>query len=557
MLSLLAEGADTIFGYPGGQIIPTYDTLYDFRDRINHILTRHEQGAVHAAQGFARVSGKVGVCMVTSGPGATNIVTGIADAMLDSTPIVCITGQVPAALLGTDAFQEADIISITMPISKWNYQVTKASEIPAAIARAFYIARSGRPGPVVIDIPKDAQIEEFDYSYKPCIYMRSYQPSKELNAEKMTRIQTAVEMINTSEKPLMLVGQGVILSGAEKSLVEFAEAAGVPMATTLMGISAVANDHPLFVGNLGMHGNLSANEMSQQSDLLIAVGMRFSDRVTGNVKTYAPNARIIQIDIDEAELGKNLPITIGIHADAKSALEAMKMGIVHRQRDEWMKVAEERRKFEYENVVCPGTMHEGDHISMCQAISAIAEAEKGNAVIVTDVGQNQMFAALYSKFNTSRSFITSGGLGTMGFGLPASMGAKIGAPDKEVVVIMGDGGFQMTMQELGTIMQNRIGVKMIVLNNTKLGMVRQWQELFFNERYSFTSLENPDFIMIAKAYGIPAERVTSKDELAAATQRMADAQGAYFLEIAVEPGDNVFPMVPAGASLSNIICKKG
>lgn len=556
LLSLLEEGADTVFGYPGGQIIPVYDALYDYRDRIHHILTRHEQGAVHAAQGFARATGRVGVCIVTSGPGATNLVTGIADAMLDSTPLVCVTGQVPATLLGTDAFQEADTISMTMPVSKWNYQVTRASEIPGAIARAFYIARTGRPGPVVIDFTKDAQNETFDYSYKPCINLRSYQPSVELTEETAEQLKQAVEMINAAEKPLILVGQGVKLSNGEQTLIEFAEAAGVPMATTLMGISAVPNGHPLFVGLLGMHGNLRANAMTQQSDLLISVGMRFSDRVTGNVKTYAPNAKIIHIDIDAAELGKNLPITLGIQADAKAALEAMKTGIVHRERSGWLAETKEHDKTEQECIVRPSTEHEDSYITMCEAVTAIADAEKGDAVIVTDVGQNQMFGARYSKFNRTRSFITSGGLGTMGFGLPAAIGAKVGLPEREVVVLMGDGGFQMTMQELGTIMQNRIAVKMVVLNNTYLGMVRQWQELFFDRRYSFTTLENPDFTVIAGAYGIPAERVADRGELKAAIERMARAEGSYFLEIDVLPEDNVFPMVPAGASLSDIMSTK-
>lgn len=552
LLSLIAEGTDTIFGYPGGQVIPIYDHLYHFTDRINHILTRHEQGAVHAAQGYARATGKVGVCLVTSGPGATNLVTGIADAMLDSTPLVCITGQVPCSLLGTDAFQEADTISMTMPISKWNYQVTQASEIPSAIARAFYIARSGRPGPVVIDISKNAQVEEFDYSYKPCIYLRSYKPHPELD---LTLIEKAVKMINASEKPLILVGQGVKLAHAEEKLLEFAEAAGVPMASTLMGISAVPNNHPLFVGNLGMHGNLAANEMTQYSDLIIAVGMRFSDRVTGDVKNYAPHAKIIHIDVDAAELNKNIKADLPIHADAADALEAMKRGISYKDRSRWLALAAENNKKEFAEVVLPSTDPQGEYISMYDVISTLAEVEKGDAVIVTDVGQNQMFSARYSKFNQTRSFITSGGLGTMGFGLPAAMGAKLGVPDREVVAIMGDGGFQMTMQELGTIMQNRIGLKMIVLNNTYLGMVRQWQQLFFGKRYSFTQLENPDFPAIAAAYGIANRRVERLADLKAAVQELADAPGAYFLEVDVLPEENVFPMVPAGASLSDTICK--
>ena len=405
LLSLIAEGTDTIFGYPGGQVIPIYDHLYHHTDRLHHILTRHEQGAVHAAQGYARATGKVGVCLATSGPGATNLVTGIADAMLDSTPIVCITGQVPAALLGTDAFQEADTISMTMPISKWNYQVTKASEIPRAIARAYYIARTGRPGPVVIDISKNAQVEEFDFSYKPCIYLRSYHPKPELDKQAVAR---AVEMLNASEKPLILVGQGVKLAGAERRLVELAEAAGAPMASTLMGISAVPSGHPLFVGNLGMHGNIAANEMTQQSDLILAVGMRFSDRVTGDVKNYAPHAKIIHIDIDSAELGKNLPVELPIHADAGEALEAMKSGIRHKDRSAWIDVAKGCDRREYEEVVRPSSDPQGRFISMYDAISTLAEVEKGDAVIVTDVGQNQMFSARYSKFNSTRSFITSG-----------------------------------------------------------------------------------------------------------------------------------------------------
>ncbi|HJB85111.1 MAG TPA: biosynthetic-type acetolactate synthase large subunit [Candidatus Alistipes merdigallinarum] len=553
LLSLIAEGTDTIFGYPGGQVIPIYDHLYHFTDRINHILTRHEQGAVHAAQGYARATGKVGVCLVTSGPGATNLVTGIADAMLDSTPLVCITGQVPCSLLGTDAFQEADTISMTMPISKWNYQVTQASEIPSAIARAFYIARSGRPGPVVIDISKNAQVEEFDFSYKPCIYLRSYKPHPELD---LAQVDQAVQMINAAEKPLLLVGQGVKLANAESKLLEFAEAAGVPMASTLMGISAVPSNHPLFVGNLGMHGNLAANEMTQNSDLIIAVGMRFSDRVTGDVKNYAPHAKIIHIDVDAAELNKNIKADLPIHADAADALEAMKRGISYKDRSRWLALAAENNKKEFAEVVLPSTDPQGEYISMYDVVSTLAEVEKGDAVIVTDVGQNQMFSARYSKFNQTRSFITSGGLGTMGFGLPAAMGAKLGVPDREVVAIMGDGGFQMTMQELGTIMQNHIGLKMIVLNNTYLGMVRQWQQLFFGKRYSFTQLENPDFPAIAAAYGIANRRVERLADLKAAIQELAEAPGAYFLEVDVLPEENVFPMVPAGASLSDTICKE-
>lgn len=549
LLSLIEEGVDVLFGYPGGQVIPIYDHIYDYKDRIHHILTRHEQGAVHAAQGYARATGRVGVCLATSGPGATNLMTGIADAMLDSTPLVCITGQVPSSLLGSDAFQEADTISMTMPITKWNYQVTTASEIPKAVAKAFYIARSGRPGPVVIDIAKNAQVEEMEFAYKPCISLRSYIPRPMLQPETIAR---AVEMINAAERPLVLVGQGVKLAGAEQKMIELAETGNLPMATTLMGISAIPNDHPQFVGNLGMHGNLAANQMTQHSDLILAVGMRFSDRITGDVSQYAPQAKIIQIDIDPAELGKNLRVDLPIHADAGDALEALKVGLKHKDRSQWFDFARQQWEIERERL-SHTTDHKNQYISMAEVIRSLAETEQGNAVIVTDVGQNQMFAALYSKFNRTRSFITSGGLGTMGFGLPAALGAKLGVPDREVVAVLGDGGFQMTMQELGTIMQNRIGVKIIILNNTYLGMVRQWQELFFNHRYSFTQLENPDFSLIAKAYDIPSERIMRPEELNGALERMKQASGSYLLEIVVLPEENVFPMVPAGASLSDLI----
>lgn len=550
MKSLIAEGTDTMFGYPGGQVIPIYDTLYDYRDRIKHILTRHEQGAVHAAQGYARATGKVGVCMATSGPGATNLVTGIADAMLDSTPLVCITGQVPAGILGTDAFQEADIISMTMPITKWNYQVTAASEVGPAIAKAFYIARSGRPGPVLIDITKNAQVEMADFAYKPCLGLRSYVPKPKLDSELAAK---AVEMINASQQPLILVGQGVKLAGAEKSLAEFAEAGHIPMASTLMGISAIENGHPLFVGNLGMHGNIAANEMSQAADLIIAIGMRFSDRVTGDASCYAPNAKIIHVDIDMAELGKNIDADLPINADAGDALEAFKIGLKYKERGDWFAFAEEKKELEYEKVINCCTDPAAEHITMAHVIKELADIVDGNAVIVTDVGQNQMFSARYSRFNKTRSFITSGGLGTMGFGLPAAMGAKVGVPDREVIAVMGDGGFQMTMQELGTIMQNKIGLKMLILNNTYLGMVRQWQQLFFDRRYSFTELENPDFPTIATAYGIPGKKVTDPLGLRVALEEMHKAEGAYLLEVAILPEHNVFPMVPAGAPLSNML----
>ena len=552
LLSLIAEGADIIFGYPGGQVIPVYDSLYDYSTRIRHILTRHEQGAVHAAQGFARATGKVGVCLATSGPGATNFITGIADAMLDSTPIVCITGQVPAAMLGSDAFQEADMVSMTTPITKWNFQVTSASEIPGAIAKAFYIARSGRPGPVVIDITKNAQIEEAEFSYEPCTYLRSYLPTPIIDH---SAIDSAIDMINSAAKPLLIIGQGVKLSNAEQELILFAERGNLPIASTLMGISAVPNNHPLFIGNLGMHGNVAANRMTQDSDLIIAIGMRFSDRITGDVKSYAPNAKIIHIDIDLAELGKNLRVDLPIKADAKEAIQLLTEGIKHVERADWFTFASDMDAEEKREVTDNCGDPKGEYISMAQVVQQLAIAEESNAIIVTDVGQNQMFSALYSRFNHTRSFITSGGLGTMGYGLPAAIGAKVGVPEREVVAIMGDGGFQMNIQELGTIMQENLGLKMIVLNNSFLGMVRQWQELFFDARYSFTNLANPDFVAIAKAYNINAAQVSSPAELNKALEELVNAEGSYLLEIRVMAQENIFPMVPAGASLSKLIYK--
>ena len=552
LLSLIAESADTIFGYPGGQVIPIYDSLYSYTTQIRHILTRHEQGAVHAAQGFARATGRVGVCLATSGPGATNLITGIADAMLDSTPIVCITGQVPAKMLGTDAFQEADIISMTIPITKWNFQVTSASEIPGAIAKAFYIASTGRPGPVVIDITKSAQIEFLDFTYEQCTSLRSYSPTPVVD---LSAIDSAIEMINAAKKPLLIIGQGVKLSNAEQELISLAESGNIPIASTLMGISAVPNSHPLFIGNLGMHGNVAANRMTQDSDLIVAIGMRFSDRITGDVTCYAPNAKIIHIDIDLSELGKIIRVDLPINADAKEAIQLITKGMRHVDRADWFTYAQQMDAEEKREVTDNCSDPSGEQISMADVIQQLAIAESANAIIVTDVGQNQMFSALYSRFNNTRSFITSGGLGTMGYGLPAAIGAKIGVQDREVVAIMGDGGFQMNIQELGTIMQENLGLKMIVLNNSFLGMVRQWQELFFDARYSFTTLANPDFVAITKAYNIPAVRVTSPSELNKALEDMVNAKGAYLLEICVMSQENIFPMVPAGASLSKLIYK--
>lgn len=552
LLSLLEEGVTDLFGYPGGAIIPLYDKLYDYTDRLNHILTRHEQGAVHAAQGYARATGRVGVCMATSGPGATNLITGIADAMVDSTPLVCITAQVAASLLGTDAFQEADIISMTIPVTKWNHQVTSAAELPETIAKAFYIARTGRPGPVVIDITKNAQTEILDsFVYTPCTGLRSYLPEPEVRDEAVAR---AVELIDASRRPLMITGQGVMLSGGEAEAARLAERCAIPVATTLMGLSAVPTSHPLFVGRVGMHGNVAANEMTQQADLLIAVGMRFSDRVTGDVSHYAPDARIIHIDIDAAEHGKIVKPDVSICGDARKALSALADKAAPRtERREWMETAREayerERRYVIEGCISPA---EGD-ITMGEAVDKVASVCGGEAIIVTDVGQHQMFASRYSRLNRPRSFITSGGLGTMGFGLPAAIGAKVGCPDREVVLFVGDGGLQMTVQELGTVMQSGIAVKIAVLDNGYLGMVRQWQQLFFESRYSFTSLADPDFTILASAYGIASRRVSARDSLEEAVREMLAHDGPYLLDIAVEREGNVFPMVPAGKSISNLI----
>lgn len=551
LLSLLAEEANTIFGYPGGAIIPIYDKLYFYKDKIRHILTRHEQGAVHAAQGFARVTGKVGVCMATSGPGATNLITGIADAMVDSTPLVCITAQVASSLLGSDAFQEADIISMTMPITKWNFQVTKASEIAPAIAKAFFIAQNGRPGPVLIDISKDAQVgilEEFEY--EKCSSLRSYNPIPKINP---IHIDHAADMINKAQKPLFVIGQGIKLSGAEQSVIELCEKGGIPMASTLMGLSAIPTSHPLYVGKLGMHGNIAANDMTQNCDLLIAVGMRFSDRVTGDISKYAKNAKIIHIDIDTAEINKVVKVDLGIVADANEALQLIIPKINEASHQSWLDYGRQRYEHEYDSCIDTSLNPKTEDISMGEVIDMIASKCGGDAIIVTDVGQQQMFASRYSKFNSTRSFITSGGLGTMGFGLPAAIGAKIGSPDRQVILIAGDGGIQMTIQELGTIMQNKLAVKIVVLNNSFLGMVRQWQQLFFDSRYSFTELENPHFDLIAKAYNIDSCLVSNREALEKGIEDMINCKDSYLLEVTVGNEQNVFPMVPAGASISNLI----
>jgi acetolactate synthase-1/2/3 large subunit len=549
ILSLIEEGVDTIFGYPGGAIMPIYDLLYDYQDKIKHILTRHEQGAAHAAQGYARVTGKVGVCMVTSGPGATNLTTGLADAMLDSTPIICISGQVVSALLGTDAFQETDVMGFSMPLTKWNIQITKAEEIPVMMARAFFIATTGRPGPVMIDITKDAQFAELDFSYEKCQDVRSYVPRPPL---RMEYVEQAAELINSAKKPMALVGQGVILSGAEKLLLQFIEKAQIPAAWTLLGNSAMPTDHPLNVGMLGMHGNYGPNIKTNECDLLIGLGMRFDDRVTGDINTYGKNAKVVHFEIDPAEVNKNIKADIAVIADIKETFEAILPLLKEKKRDEWLNQFKNAYQYEYEKVIEKDIHPQKEGLTMGEVIRDITEKTDGEAILVTDVGQHQMIANRYFKFKHSRSVVTSGGLGTMGFGLPASFGAQTGRPDKTVVAVIGDGGFQMTIQELGTIWQNKAPVKIVLMNNNFLGMVRQWQQLFFDKRYSSTELTNPDFITIARGFGIQGKKVSVRKELDAAISEMLDSEGPYLLEVTVEKEDNVFPMVPAGASVSDI-----
>lgn len=549
LLSLIEEGVEIMFGYPGGNIMPIYDSLYDHQKKIRHILTRHEQGATHAAQGYARTTGKVGVCMATSGPGATNLITGIADAMLDSTPMVCITGQVGSLLLGTDAFQETDVIGITMPVTKWNYQVTKAADIAGAIAKAFYIARTGRPGPVLIDITKDAQFAEVEFKYKKCEGIRSYVPVPKFDLEK---IEEAANLINKAEKPLALIGQGVILGGAEKEVTAFLEKAGIPFAWTLLGLSAIPTDHPLNIGMLGMHGNYGPNKLTNECDVLIGIGMRFDDRVTGDVKRYAKQAKVIHMEIDPAEVNKNVKSSVAVLGDVKETLPLLTEKVKPNLHHEWVQEFKKCMQIETDKVITKDMYPEKPGLSMGEVIRRINENAKGEAILVTDVGQHQMVAARYTKFNNTRSIVTSGGLGTMGFGLPAAIGAKLGCPDKQVVTIIGDGGFQMTIQELGTIFQTGAAVKIVILNNDFLGMVRQWQQLFFDKRYSSTEMINPDFLMIAKGYCIDGQRVSKREDLDDAVKKMLDHNGPYLLEVKVEKEGNVFPMVPAGCSVSEI-----
>jgi len=546
---LLAEGIETIYGYPGGAIMPIYDELYKFRDKLHHVLTRHEQGATHAAQGYARVSGKVGVAMATSGPGATNLITGIADAQIDSTPMVCITGQVARHLLGSDAFQETDIVGISTPVTKWNYQITEASEIPEIMAKAFYIAKSGRPGPVLVDITKNAQFEEFDFDYQKCTAIRSYTANPTLNPSK---IEEAAALINSAKKPMIVWGQGIILGKAEEELKSFVEKSGIPAAWTILGASALSSSHPLNVGMVGMHGNYAPNVLTNECDLLIALGMRFDDRVTGDLSTYAKQARVIHFEIDPAEINKNVHADVPVLGNVKETLSALLPLVKENKHEAWHNEFKDRYKIEFDKVIKNDIHPEKEGLTMGEVIEQINIASNHEAVIVSDVGQHQMIACRYAKFNTSKSNITSGGLGTMGFALPAAIGAKMGAPERQVVAIIGDGGYQMTIQELGTIFQTKVPVKIVVLNNEFLGMVRQWQQLFFDKRYASTEMTNPNFVAIAEGYHIQAKKVTKREDLEAAVKEMMASPDAYFLEVGVEKEDNVFPMIPTGASVSDI-----
>jgi len=551
VLSLIAEGVDTLFGYPGGAIMPTYDKLFDYLDQINHVLTRHEQGSVHAAQGYARTSGKVGVAISTSGPGATNMITGLGDAMMDSNPIVCITGQVASQLLGTDAFQETDVVNTTIPVTKWNVQVTRAEDIPEAIAKAFYIAKSGRPGPVVVDITKDAQISDMEFKgYEPCKKIETYFPNPELNLDK---VKEAAALINQSKKPYILAGQGILLSGAEKEAQTLAEKADIPVASTLLGLSAFPTDHPLYNGFLGMHGNYSCNKLLNECDLLISIGMRFDDRITGDPNRFAKQAKIIHFDIDASEIDKIIKTDVGILADAKEALSALLPLVNEASHKDWLAEFKVFEREEYNKIIDDEWFPKAGMIRMGEVVHKLSEKTEGKAVVVSDVGQHQMITSRYYDFKLANSHVTSGGMGTMGFGLPAAMVACLGASGRETYAIVGDGGFQMTLQELGTIASNNIPLKIIILNNRFLGMVRQWQQLFFDKRYSFTDIDSPDFVKLADAYGIPGKSVEVREHLDDAIDEMRKHDGPYLLEINVEKEDNVFPMVPSGACVSDMM----
>jgi acetolactate synthase-1/2/3 large subunit len=551
--ALIAEGTNVIFGYPGGAIMPIYDALYDYKEKLNHILVRHEQGGIHAGQGFARTSGKVGVVFATSGPGATNLVTGLADAMIDSTPLVCITGQVFAHLLGTDAFQETDVINITTPVTKWNYQVTDATEIPEAISKAFYIARSGRPGPVLIDITKNAQLQKFNYGgYTPCNHIRSYRPKPLIRKEY---IQQAAELINQAKKPFIIWGQGVILGEAEKEFKALVEKSGIPAAWTILGAGAIPTSHPLNVGMLGMHGNYGPNVLTNECDVLIAIGMRFDDRVTGRLDKYAKQAKIIHLDIDPSEIDKNVQTTVPVWGDCKETIPALTELIKQKEHTAWLQKFRDFDKKEFDTVIKNELHPTSGELTMGEVIHQLNELTKGEAIIVTDVGQHQMVACRYAKLNNTRSNVTSGGLGTMGFALPAAIGAKFGALQKTVVAVIGDGGFQMTLQELGTIMQSGVDVKIVILNNRFLGMVRQWQELFNDNRYSFVDIQSPDFVAVAAAYGIKGRNISERADLCSALKEMLNNKGSFLLEVMVMKENNVFPMVPQGCSVSEIRLK--
>lgn len=553
MKAFLAEGVDTIFGYPGGAIMPIYDALYDYRDRLKHILVRHEQGGIHAAQGYARSSGRVGVVFATSGPGATNLVTGLADAQIDSTPLVCITGQVFAHLLGTDAFQETDVINITTPVTKWNYQVTDAKELPSVLAKAFHIAKTGRPGPVLIDITKNAQLQKIDYEgYTYCDFIRSYRPKPIV---RQSYVEEAARIINEAKKPFVIWGQGVILGKAEEEFKQFIEKSGIPAAWTILGLSAIPTDHPLNVGMLGMHGNYGPNVLTNDCDVLIAIGMRFDDRVTGRLDKYAKQCKIIHMDIDPSEIDKNVKAAVGIWGDCKETLPMLTELIDRKTHTDWLKKFNDYRQEEIDLVIKDELNPSSVEMTMGEVINVLNELTGGDAIIVTDVGQHQMVACRYAKFNQSKSNITSGGLGTMGFALPAAIGAKFGAPERTVVAIIGDGGFQMTLQELGTIMQSEVNVKIIILNNRFLGMVRQWQQLFHDKRYSFVDITSPDFVMVAKGYGIAGQSISKREDLKQALEAMLNHDGAYLLEAMVGKENNVFPMVPQGCSVSEIRLK--
>ncbi|GLB49786.1 biosynthetic-type acetolactate synthase large subunit [Neptunitalea lumnitzerae] len=544
---LLAEGVHTVYGYPGGAIMPVYDELFKFQEELHHVLTRHEQGAIHAAQGFARVSGKVGVAFATSGPGATNLVTGLADAQIDSNPVVCITGQVASPLLGSDAFQETDIVGISTPITKWNCQITDANDIPSVLAKAFYIARSGRPGPVLIDITKDAQFQQFEFEYKKCTAIRSYKPVPTIEPAKL---EEAAKIINSAKKPMIVFGQGILLGNAEAELKAFIEKSGIPAAWTVLGLSALDSDHPLNVGMVGMHGNYAPNLLTNECDVLIALGMRFDDRVTGDLSRYAKQAKVLHFEIDPAEIDKNVKADVAVLGNVKDTLSQIMPLIEEKQYPDWFAEFKRLYDIEFEKVIQPEMEPTKEGLTMAEVINQINKESGNEAIVVSDVGQHQMFACRYAKFKKSKSNVTSGGLGTMGFALPAAMGAAMGAPDRPVVAIAGDGGYQMTIQELGTIYQTQIPVKIVVLNNEFLGMVRQWQQLFFDKRYASTEMINPDFVKIAEGYHIPAKKVTKREDLASAIHEMMATDGAYFLEVVVEKEDNVFPMIPTGSSVS-------